>query len=168
MVSYYNSAAMYRHQQASNCAQYPSGSPMHPWYTGYHHQGPQMSSASNSAFCMQQEEQQMGWHHPAGGHPHMFHQEFSEFVGHNGMPHLQHQHQMAENDDPLPLPSPPITVSGSEMSSPGGGEAVTPPQPPSSRPPPVRSPYEWIKKTSYQTQPNPGKCIFLKWFLCCF
>ena len=25
-----------------------------------------------------------------------------------------------------------------------------------SRPAPVKSPYEWMKKTSYQTQPNPG------------
>lgn len=50
------------------------------------------------------------------------------------------------------LPSPPITVSGSsELSSPG---LSTPPQQP--RPPPARSPYEWMKKPSYQSQPNPG------------
>lgn len=158
MVSYYNSAAMYRHQQAVTTpsgAQFPSGSPMHSWYPGYHHQGAQMAAPPNPAFCMQ-EEQQMGWHHAAGSHPHMFHQEFSEFVAHNGMPHLQQHQQMVEQENQLP--SPPITVSGSEMSSPGaGGGAVTPPQQPQTRPAPVRSPYEWIKKTSYQSQPNPGE-----------
>lgn len=162
MVSYYNSAAMYRHQQAvnNNGGQFPSGATMHSWYNGYH-QGPQIAASPNSAFCMQPEDQQMGWHHAAGGHPHgVFHQEFPEFVAaHTGMPHLQHQ--VVEHDSQVPLPSPPITVSGSEMSSPGGGEEVPPPPQPQTRPAPVRSPYEWIKKTSYQTQPNPGECISL-------
>lgn len=81
-------------------------------------------------------------------------------------------------------PSPPITVSGSEISNPG-----TPTTPPSNnnnnsnnnrnntinnndnitvnnnnnpnatpmRPAQVRSPYEWMKKTSYNSIPNPGK-----------
>lgn len=58
-------------------------------------------------------------------------------------------------------PSPPITVSGSEISSPG-----TPSTPPANnnnnvattpvRPSQIRSPYEWMKKPSYQSQPNPG------------
>lgn len=160
MVSYYNPAAMYRHQQAvtTPSPQFHSGSPMHTWYAGYHHQAPQVPPA-NASFCMQ-DENQMGWHHAAAAaHSHgMFHQEFQEFVTHNGMP-LQQQHVEHESQ----LPSPPITVSGSDMSSPGaGGGAVTPPQP-QTRPAPVRSPFEWIKKTSYQTQPNPGEfyCVVM-------
>lgn len=51
-------------------------------------------------------------------------------------------------------PSPPI----SEVSSPGG-EGLTPPggMMVSHRPHPPRSPYEWMKKTTYQSQPNPGE-----------
>jgi homeobox protein CDX len=40
------------------------------------------------------------------------------------------------------------------MSSPGAPSSS--PQIPS-RPTPVKSPYEWMKKPSYQSQPNPGK-----------
>lgn len=60
--------------------------------------------------------------------------------------------------DSLPnLPSPPATVhSGSDMSSPGATGPSSSPQI-SSRPTPVKSPYEWMKKPSYQSQPNPGK-----------
>jgi hypothetical protein len=54
------------------------------------------------------------------------------------------------------LPSPPITVSGSDMSSPGAPNGSSSPQI-HSRPTPVKSPYEWMKKPSYQSQPNPGK-----------
>ncbi|GLV35662.1 hypothetical protein CBL_01188 [Carabus blaptoides fortunei] len=50
------------------------------------------------------------------------------------------------------LPSPPM--SSSELSSPGApGGTVTPPN--HIRPGPVRSPYDWINKPSYQSQPNP-------------
>lgn len=61
-------------------------------------------------------------------------------------------------NDALPnLPSPPATVhSGSDMSSPGATGPSSSPQIPS-RPTPVKSPYEWMKKPSYQSQPNPGK-----------
>lgn len=54
------------------------------------------------------------------------------------------------------LPSPPITVSGSDMSSPGAPNGSSSPHI-GSRPAPVKSPYEWMKKPSYQSQPNPGK-----------
>lgn len=57
------------------------------------------------------------------------------------------------------LPSPPITVSGSDMSSPGANNGSTSPHI-HSRPTPVKSPYEWMKKPSYQSQPNPGKKFF--------
>lgn len=85
----------------------------------------------------------------------------------------QHQHQPAHvetqhhNHHDNQLPSPPITVSGSELSSPGAASGnVSPPNNHNNplvlgvhqtRPPPVRSPFEWIKKTNYTTQPNPGK-----------
>lgn len=144
---------MFRHQQAvtttaavaqfhaSNAAQ------MHSWYNpGYHPQGSQISTGPTPSYCMQEEQM---WHHPAHSQP-MFHPEYHDFVSMPQQPHVLEQGQ---------LPSPPITVSGSDMSSPGGGGNVTPPQT-QTRPTPVRSPFEWIKKTSYQTQPNPGKLIF--------
>lgn len=165
MVSYYNPADMYRHQHqavTSSPSAHSISSPMHTFYAGYQHQSGHQVPAAANAFCMHQDEQQMmGWHHPATAHTHggMFHhQEFQEYVGaHNMMPLQQHQHQLVDHHESQ-LPSPPITVSGSDMSSPGGGGGgtVTPPQP-QTRPVPVRSPFEWIKKTSYQSQPNPGK-----------
>lgn len=54
------------------------------------------------------------------------------------------------------IPSPPITVSGSDMSSPGAPTGSSSPQI-TPRPTPVKSPFEWMKKQSYQSQPNPGK-----------
>lgn len=72
------------------------------------------------------------------------------------------------NDGLQSLPSPPITVSGSDMSSPGAPNGSSSPQL-HSRPTPVKSPYEWMKKPSYQSQPNPGKklmnfsCVFMCW-----
>ncbi|KAK5643205.1 hypothetical protein RI129_007050 [Pyrocoelia pectoralis] len=154
MVSYYNPTAMYRHQQAvaAQSAQFHhSGSSMHSWYPpGYHHQAPQVTPAPTPSYCMQ-DEQQM-WHHHS-----VFHQEYPEIPHHSaGVPlHQQHHQQLLEPESQLP--SPPITVSGSDMSSPGtAGGTISPPNP-LTRPPPVRSPYEWIKKTSYQSQPNPGK-----------
>lgn len=62
------------------------------------------------------------------------------------------------NDGLQSLPSPPITVSGSDMSSPGAPNGSSSPHI-QSRPTPVKSPYEWMKKPSYQSQPNPGKKI---------
>lgn len=156
MVSYYSSATMYRHQQqiASPNGHFQANTPMHSWYAGYH-QTPQIGTAPPTSYCVQ-DEQQM-WHHPA--HPHtVFQHDFQDFV-HSGIPPLQHpQHQVVDPESQLP--SPPITVSGSDMSSPGGQSGnISPHQnhSQSTRPPPARSPYEWIKKTSYQSQPNPGK-----------
>ncbi|KAF5282158.1 hypothetical protein FQR65_LT02855 [Abscondita terminalis] len=153
MVSYYNPTVMYRHQQAvaAQGAQFHhSGSSMHSWYPpGYHHQAPQVAPPATPSYCMQ-DEQPM-WHHHS-----VFHQEYPDVPHHSGVPiHQQHHQQLLEPESQLP--SPPITVSGSDMSSPGtAGGTISPPNP-LARPPPVRSPYEWIKKTSYQTQPNPGK-----------
>lgn len=151
MVSYYGQTAMYRHQQQISAANGPfqAGSAMSGWYPGYHPQSGQLAAAPAS-YCMQ-DEQQM-WHHHTG-HPHnLFQHEFQEFM-HSGIPGLQH----AQNtmDPESQLPSPPITVSGSDMSSPGAQSGTLSPHQ-NQRPAPARSPYEWIKKTSYQSQPNPG------------
>jgi homeobox protein CDX1/4 len=67
------------------------------------------------------------------------------------------------NDGLQSLPSPPITVSGSDMSSPGAPNGSSSPQL-HSRPTPVKSPYEWMKKPSYQSQPNPGKKLMKNGF----
>lgn len=152
-VSYYTNTPMYRHQQAVAAAQpqFHTGSTMHSWYPGYH-QGNQ--SAASGSYCMQ-DEQQVAWHHSVH-HPHMYHQEYNDFV-HAGGSSLPPQLQQVGEGHDTQLPSPPITVSGSEMSSPGaGGNSPANSQ---NRPAPARSPYEWIKKTSYQTQPNPGESI---------
>lgn len=52
-------------------------------------------------------------------------------------------------------PSPPmseVSSPGAEGLSPAGAMQVQ-------RPVPSRSPYEWMKKPSYQNQSNPGKCL---------
>lgn len=149
MVSYYNPTAMYRHQQAINNTttdQFHTGTPMHSWYPGYHpHQGGQM--AAGPTYCMQEEQM---WAHPT--HQTMFHNaDYHDFVAHSSM----QQHQLLKHGQQLPSPS--ITVSESEISSPGGdGENITPPQN-QTRPTPARSPFEWIKKSSYQVQGTCGK-----------
>lgn len=148
---------MYHHQQAAAAQQFHSGSPMppHTWYpTGYHNQ-PGGQPVPPASYCIKEEPQQM-WH--AATHPHMYQQDFNEYMT------IQHQHQQQPVlDHEAHLPSPPITVSGSEMSSPGTTTGVGSVSPANihARPTPVRSPYEWIKKTSYQTQPTPGKRYFV-------
>lgn len=71
------------------------------------------------------------------------------------------------NDGLQSLPSPPNTVSvGSDTSSPGVPHGPNSPgQMSSSRPTPVKSPYEWMKKPSYTSQPVPGN--FNQTFLTC-
>lgn len=81
--------------------------------------------------------------------------------------HLDH---MAPEDLNNVPPSPPITVNSgcSEMSSPsitnGGGSALNDSSSPrnssASRPPNSKSPYEWMKKQSYQSQPSSGLYTF--------
>lgn len=151
---YYSQTHMYRHHQPAvptTTAQYHPGTAasMHPWYNGYHHpQGAQIPGPPQPvSYCMQEEQM---WHH----HSSMYHSaEYQDMM--MGM-QQQQQQQHLDHHQEHQLPSPPITVSGSDMSSPGGGGNVTPPQT-QMRPTPVRSPYEWIKKTSYQQQPTPGK-----------
>lgn len=168
VVQYYNTAAMYRHPQAMTAAaavaaaahqgaQFYPNAPMHTWYAGGYHGQPSQMSQPPSTYCMQEEQQQMAaaaWHH---ANPHSFQQEFQDFFGHTN---FQGQQNPCPNDNGA-LPSPPITVSGSEMSSPGI-DGSSPNQNNHTRPPPVRSPYEWIKKNSYQNQPLPGK-FYVYW-----
>lgn len=51
------------------------------------------------------------------------------------------------------LPSPVRT----ELPSPGSSPCARPSQPPA----PPRSPFEWMKKPNYQTQPNPGQLALI-------
>ena len=200
MVSYYNPLAMYRQQQqaagqqplvqqaqqhgqaqqaqqhangtaADSGGQYWYGYPHGHPHAAHHHQpgGPQQ--------YLDHAEVLAGWPH---AHAHYTHLQYQ----HHQAAYQQHQQQQQQmngvgdwsGDEANPAvgagePSPPITVSGSEISNPG-----TPTTPPASnnnnsitannnnpnnttpmRPVQVRSPYEWMKKTSYQSQPNPGK-----------
>jgi len=153
---------MYRHQQQTTAA--ASGPPQfhHPtspaatWYAppaGYqhsHHQVPPPLQQYPS--CVQEEQQGTGtWHHHH--HPMLQHEWSTHDFG-NAAGMLP---TSAALEDPQ-LPSPPITVSSSELSSPGAvGDSITSQL--ASRPVPVRSPYEWMKKPSYQSQPNPGQMI---------
>ncbi|CAH0559990.1 unnamed protein product [Brassicogethes aeneus] len=145
IASYYGSG-MYRHQQpvAPN-GHFQQNVPI-SWYSGYH-QAPQMTPTSQYTPCL--EEQQI-WHHH-GAPPHgVFPHDYQDYVPNSGIPHggaLEPESQ---------LPSPPITVSGSEMSSPGAGGNISPQNHQQmTRPAQARSPYEWIKKNNYQSQPNP-------------
>lgn len=80
---------------------------------------------------------------------------------------------------------PPLLEDGVGWAPPApwqGGEWAPPPRAPSASaspaprtspgprappPAPSRSPYEWMKKPSYQSQPNPGDCrsLFVWWSL---
>lgn len=151
--------AMYRQQTAAVPPQtqfHNNTSPNPSWYTPYmnaqsqHHQ-----QFFNYMHENAQESQQMAWPHS------VFHQH-PDFLEHKYvMPHslnahqiqqYQQMHQVPEAPE-VQLPSPPM--SSSELSSPGANGTVTPPQ--QARPGTVRSPYDWITKPSYQSQPNPGK-----------
>lgn len=170
MVQYYNTAAMYRHPQAMSAAaavaaahqghQFynPNNAAMHGWYAGGYHHGQAAGQMGQppATYCMQEEQQMAAaaaWH----ANQHSFQQDFQEFFGHNSLG------QQAQCETGA-LPSPPITVSGSEMSSPGVDGSSPNQHSNHHRPPQVRSPYEWIKKNSYQNQPLPGKFhVFYKY-----
>ncbi|CAG9864654.1 unnamed protein product [Phyllotreta striolata] len=159
MVSYYpQTSGMYhpQHQLTGNGhGHFQPNAHVSPWYAGFRQSPHQLGAAPPGAYCAVEQDQQMWHHHPA--HAGLFQQEFQEWSGHGPhhqlAQHQQHQLDMGDNQ----LPSPPIT--GSDMSSPGVQNGNVSPAlgHNQSRPPPARSPYEWIKKTSYQSQPNPGK-----------
>lgn len=199
MVSYYNPlAAMY---PKSHCANLYSGG--NPWYPSNYQPSNAQLFAGAVAAASSDADGQPPMYYP----PHMFqsssspdwHDNFSTPPSvnvlqapstpaaghHHHQLHNHHHHHHANqsggdhlNDGLHSIPSPPITVSGSEMSSPGGGGGGTggansssattthnglhgpgsaSPHQMSMRPVPVKSPFEWIKRTSYQNQTNPGE-----------
>ncbi|KAK6637479.1 hypothetical protein RUM44_007896 [Polyplax serrata] len=134
MVSYYNPLAMYRHQQQNT--QYTPGTA--GWY-------PQTTQQYLPTCMGDVEPHSVGTHWPTP-ETHKY---------------LTSHHPAFTSEWPQDCnhfqPSPPI----SEVSSPGG-EGLTPPggMMVTQRPHPIRSPYEWMKKTSYQSQPNPGEFLY--------
>ncbi|XP_059618262.1 homeotic protein caudal isoform X2 [Phlebotomus argentipes] len=173
MVSYYHNLAMYPKNPCSNL--YPA--PNHHWYaaTNYHQPpNPQLFGSDPDP-----QAQQMYYTHHA-----MFHQSSPDWPSHDNFSPPQNSllHQSTTSGSATPglhlshgppggmgqsgehmstdgltnIPSPPITVSGSEMSSPGAANGAGSPHT-ASRPTPAKSPYEWMKKSSYQNQTNPGK-----------
>ncbi|XP_022900001.1 homeotic protein caudal [Onthophagus taurus] len=139
----------------------------HQWYQAYHHQG---------GFAQAEEN---GWHHHHIT-PHIYppSPDINDFLQGNLVHNFQQGYPMVQPPSqhhqrvsyPVDMqthvsggevPQMPSPISGSDLSSPGLNPGEMSPQAPSShtvnRPPPVRSPYEWIKKNSYQNQPNPGK-----------
>lgn len=153
--------AMYR-QQTSVMPQnhFNNGTSTPNWYNPY---GNNSSGHHNQQLlnCMQDGGQesanQQVWHHHS-----VFHQHHPEYLDQKYLlPHGLASYDgvgcgsagNALQEPPPQLPSPPMSVS--EMSSPGN---ITPPQ---QRPPAIRSPFDWINKPNYQTQPNPGKLFFI-------
>ncbi|KZC14259.1 PREDICTED: homeobox protein CHOX-CAD-like [Dufourea novaeangliae] len=167
-----------QHSQAQQAQQHAATTPLDGgqqyWY-GYPHGHPHAAHHHQPAGPQQyldHAEVLPGWPHPHAHH-----------YSHLQYQHQAYQHQQQPQPPPITgvtdwssddgntavgtgEPSP-ITVSGSEISNPG-----TPSTPPANnnntittnnnnttpmRPTQMRSPYEWMKKTSYQSQPNPGK-----------
>ncbi|XP_054004521.1 homeobox protein CDX-1-like isoform X1 [Hylaeus anthracinus] len=197
MVSYYNPLAMYRQQQQSTTGQQQLAQQVQQHAQA---QQAQQHAASATTDGGQQywygcpHGYTHGHHQPPGAQQYLDHTDVLPgwHAHHYSHLHYQHhqtyqQHQQAQltsvtdwsGDETNPAvgagePSPPITVSGSEISNPG-----TPSTPPANnnnsitvnnnnnsttannnnttpmRPTQIRSPYEWMKKTSYQSQPNP-------------
>ncbi|XP_063989169.1 homeobox protein CHOX-CAD isoform X5 [Diachasmimorpha longicaudata] len=188
MVSYYNHLSMYRQQQQGGNAQQleqPGQAHAQAHQHGHQQAGPQQYWPAGYVHHHQAAGAQQYLDHPdmfAWPHPHA-----------HPYSHLQqyHQHMYQAQNEPAPAhqppaggvgewsgdegnnngvgagePSPPITVSGSEVSSPGtpaspvGNSSSNAPNSASStpmRPAQLRSPYEWIKRPSYQHSQNPGK-----------
>ncbi|XP_015113449.1 homeotic protein caudal isoform X5 [Diachasma alloeum] len=191
MVSYYNHLSMYRQQQQNassqqlaqqsqphvqahqHAHQQPGGQQYwHPGY-GHHHQasGAQQYLEHSDVF---------GWPHPHA-HPYsqlqQYHQQMYQAQNEPTPAHQTPINGVADwsgdegnnNGVGTGEPSPPITVSGSEISSPGtpsspngnnnssnaanNNSASSTPM----RPAQLRSPYEWIKRPSYQHSQNPDK-----------
>ncbi|XP_043478038.1 homeobox protein CDX-1 [Leptopilina heterotoma] len=183
----YNSLAMYRQQQQQSLSQQVQHSSQH----GQQHHGPD-DAVQQYWYGYPHGHAHPAHHQSAPGPqqylnptdvltwPHAHHYSHLQYQHHQSYQQQQQQLSGGVNDWSgdegngssavgVPNePSPPITISGSEISSPG-----TPATPPANnnsvtainnngsttpiRPGQIRSPYEWMKKPSYQTQPNPGK-----------
>lgn len=158
----YFSPSMYPNKHGSNL-------PYNTWYPGVNHYHP----STNGQFM----ESDMSPHHQAMYYnPQLFHSpdwshEFSASVSqgipvplpvggssaavaHNQLASGAHSHNTDHLQDGLP--SPPVTVSGSEMSSPGAPNESASPQT-AHRPNPNKSspPFEWLNKNP---QPHTGMC----------
>ncbi|XP_031829008.1 homeotic protein caudal isoform X2 [Nomia melanderi] len=197
MVSYYNQLAMYRqqpqptmqqplmqqiqqHGPAQQAQQHaantsPDGSQQY-WYGyphGHTHAGHHHQPGGGQQYL--DHEVLSGWPHSHAHHySHLQYQHHQTYQQHQQQPpQITGLTEWSGDEGQTAVgagePSPPITVSGSEISNPG-----TPSTPPANnnnnsitannnnnttpiRPTQIRSPYEWMKKTSYQSQPNPGK-----------
>ncbi|XP_066252557.1 homeotic protein caudal [Euwallacea similis] len=156
--TYFDHPDMYRQQAVQNY----NNNHMHSWYApAAYPQGGQLNT--HPAF-LQQEESRQVFHH-------------NDFVNHCGEIPL-HDHFLPYNDRGMGMPHfhggaptngnvehPPTSPMGSSGSSVGSSPNrscmnSTPPQQQvvtHVRPPPARSPFEWIKKNGYQSHPNPGK-----------
>lgn len=169
MVSYYNhSFSMY--QKGANISYTPSTS----WYpTNYHATGAQFLPNTESSATQQLY------------YSHVFHQPSPDWPTHDGFatPNTQngflqsplgivnsHHAAAAAAAATAPevnhnlihtIPSPPITIAGSDISTPPVPASSASPQ--TGRQTQSKSPYEWMKKSSYQSQPTPGMCHFLTW-----
>lgn len=160
MTYFSPSMTMYPQKHGSNL-------PYNTWYPGvnYHHPPP------NGQFL----ETDMASHHQAAmyyGSPHIFQSspdwshEFASaqglaasggapppsVSGSGGSINAQHAHSEHINEGLQAIPSPPVTVSGSEMSSPGAPNESISPQT-AMRPAPAKSPYQWLTKNP---QPHTG------------
>ncbi|XP_055643122.1 homeotic protein caudal isoform X2 [Toxorhynchites rutilus septentrionalis] len=170
MVSYYNHFAMYPKNHSGNLP-YSATSGWYP--PNYQHQPPHPQFIGDG----ETSPQPMYY-----SHHHVFHQSSPDWNSHENfttppqsalLPHgpspgglhlgpAASGHASNNNvgehmaEGMHSIPSPPITVSGSDMSSPGVPTGSSSPHV-TSRPTPVKSPFEWMKKQSYQSQPNPGK-----------
>lgn len=90
--------------------------------------------------------------------------QLNETASSNGDANPNNSHPTANLTEALP--SPPITVSGSELSSPGGAPvaASSPNGNIAGRASPSTEKnvyYEWMKKPTYPAQPTPGKFLLL-------
>ena len=180
MVSYYNHPfAMYqKNHNGPNLPSPYSATPSAAWYSSnYHHQPPNSQFLGDSDTPPQYYPHHM-FHQSSpdwAGHENfaappqtnpLLHGSTGNGSGPPGFLQLNQSHQSHHpnannsehiNDGLHSLPSPPITVSGSDMSSPGAPNGPSSPHNNTNRPSPVKSPYEWMKKPSYQNQPNPGR-----------
>lgn len=90
-----------------------------------------------------------GWY-PPGYHHQAPQQQFLSCMHDAAEQQWHHHYDWPAEPEPV-LASPGVTG----QSTSGGSELSSPGLPP--RPPPARSPYEWMRKPSYQSQPNPGE-----------
>lgn len=166
MVSYYN-FGLYGKSYPSNLP-YTSST----WHPGnYHHAPNQFLGDSDTPHQMYYphmfNSSPDSWTHP----PENYAAQTSiiQSGGHVGEgAHINHTGNPNEhiNAGINSLPSPPITVSGSEMSSPGAVNGSSSPQTANNRQEVAKSPsqFDWVKRSSYTTQPNPGRILFSKSF----